>query len=77
MWGSFILIYTIHKTFHKMEIVSVTELNKQRNGVLNSSEGNPEIVHSLQIPSENKVYPHNPFIEANTKDVSLSTLRND
>ena len=56
-----------------MEIVSVTELNKQRNGIIN----NPEIVHPLQIPSENKEYPHNPFIEANTKEVSLSTLKQD
>ncbi len=60
-----------------MEIVSVTELNKQRNGVLNNSEGQAEIVHPLQIPSENKVYQQNPFIEANTKEVSLSTLKND
>lgn len=60
-----------------MEIVSVTELNKQRNGVFNNPEGIPEIVHPLQIPSENKVYPHNPFIEANTKEVSLSTLKHD
>ena len=60
-----------------MEIVSVTELNKQRNGIINIPEGQPEIVHPLQIPSENKVYTHNPFIEANTKEVSLSTLKND
>ncbi|WP_179374414.1 DUF3871 family protein [Winogradskyella wichelsiae] len=60
-----------------MEIVSVTELNKQRNGVFNYPEGIPEIVHPLQIPSKNKVYQHNPFIEANTKEVSLSTLKQD
>ncbi|WP_147678661.1 DUF3871 family protein [Algibacter pacificus] len=60
-----------------MEIVSVAELNKQRNGAFNNPEGIPEIVHPLQIPSENKVYPHNPFIEANTKEVSLSTLKHD
>lgn len=60
-----------------MEIVSVTEINKQRNGVFNNSEGSPEIVHSSQIPSENKVYPQNPFIEANTKEASLSTLKHD
>lgn len=60
-----------------MEIVSVTELNKQRNGIINIPEGIPEIVHPLQIPSENKVYPNNPFIEANTKEVSLSTLKHD
>lgn len=60
-----------------MEIVSVAELNKQRNGTLNSSEGIPEIVHDLRVPSENKVYPQNPFIEANTKEVSLSSLKHD
>ncbi|MBF8149066.1 DUF3871 family protein [Winogradskyella sp. F6397] len=60
-----------------MEIVSVAELNKQRNGVINIPEGNPEIVHHLQIPSEKKVYQQNPFIEANTKEVSLSSLKND
>ncbi|WP_412985612.1 DUF3871 family protein [Pontimicrobium sp. IMCC45349] len=60
-----------------MEIVSVTELNKQRNGIINILEGKPEVVHNLQIPSENKVYQQNPFIEANTKEVSLSSLKND
>lgn len=60
-----------------MEIVPVTQLNKQYNEGLNSSEGKTEIVHNLQIPSENKVYQHNPFIEANTKAVSLSTLKHD
>lgn len=60
-----------------MEIVSVTELNKQRNGIINNPEGIPEIVYPLQIPSENKVYKQNPFIEANTKEVSLSTLKHD
>jgi hypothetical protein len=60
-----------------MEIISVTELNKQRNGLLNSSEGNPEIIHHLQIPSEKKEYIHNPFIEANTKEVDLHHLKNE
>jgi hypothetical protein len=60
-----------------MEIVSVTELNKQHNVALNSSIGMPEIVHHLEIPSENKVYQQNPFIEANTKEVSLSALKHD
>lgn len=60
-----------------MEIVSVTELNKQRNGVFNIPEGQPEIIHHLEIPSENKIYQQNPFIEANTKEVSLSCLKND
>ena len=60
-----------------MEIVSVTELNKQRNGVFNIPEGQPKIIHHLEIPSENKIYQQNPFIEANTKDVSLSCLKND
>ncbi|GAA4890419.1 DUF3871 family protein [Flaviramulus aquimarinus] len=60
-----------------MEIISATELNNQRNGIHNSSEGKLEVVHNLEIPSENKVYQQNPFIEANTKEVSLSTLKHD
>lgn len=60
-----------------MEIVSVTELNKQHNGVFNILEGQQEIIHHLEIPSENKIYQQNPFIEANTKEVSLSCLKND
>ncbi|WP_282148617.1 DUF3871 family protein [Algibacter lectus] len=31
----------------------------------------------MQVPSRNKVYAENPFIEANTKDVSLSILKQD
>lgn len=60
-----------------MEIVSVTELNNKSKGIINTSEGKSQIVHHLEIPSENKVYQHNPFIEANTKEVSLSTLKHD
>ena len=60
-----------------MEIASVAELNKQSNGIFNIPEGKPEVIHHLQIPSEKKEYPQNPFIEANTKEVSLSCLKND
>jgi len=60
-----------------MEIVSVTELNKQHKGVLNLPEGQPKIIHHLEIPSEHQIYQQNPFIEANTKDISLSALRAD
>jgi len=60
-----------------MEIVSVTELNKNSKGIVNTSEGKSQIVHHLEIPSENKIYQQNPFIEANTKEVSLSTLKHD
>ena len=60
-----------------MGIVSVTELNKGANGIINTSEGQSQIVHHLEIPSENKIYQQNPFIEANTKEVSLSSLKND
>ncbi|WP_452233059.1 DUF3871 family protein [Lacinutrix sp. MEBiC02595] len=60
-----------------MEIVSVTELSKQHNGVFINPEGIPKTVNPLEIPSENKVYNHNPFLEANTKEVSLSTLKHD
>ena len=61
----------------KMEIVSVAELSKQRNGVFNLPEGQLQVIPNLEIPSENKVYQQNPFMEANTKSVSLSTLKND
>ncbi len=60
-----------------MEIIPVTKLSKQSNEVFNLPEGQSQIVHHLEIPSEKKVYQQNPFIEANTKDVSLSTLKND
>ncbi|CAH8281243.1 uncharacterized protein DUF3871 [Mariniflexile fucanivorans] len=60
-----------------MEIVSVTELNRQSQGVFNLLQGQSQTVHHLQIPSRNKVYPQNPFMEANTKEVSLSTLKHD
>jgi len=60
-----------------MEIVSVTELSKDNDVATNFLEGQPQIVHDLKIPSENKVYKLNPFLEANTKEVSLSTLKHD
>ena len=60
-----------------MEIIPITEYSKQSDGVFNLPEGQPKAVHHLEIPSENKVYPQNPFIEANTKEVSLSTLKHD
>ena len=60
-----------------MEIIPITEYSKQSDGVFNLPEGQPQAVHHLEIPSENKVYPQNPFIEANTKEVSLSALKHD
>lgn len=60
-----------------MGIIPVVEYNKQSNRVFNLPEGQSQVVHNLEIPSENKVYQHNPFIEANTKEVSLSTLKHD
>ena len=60
-----------------MEIIPVVEYNKQSNGVFNLPEGQLQVIPNLEIPSENKVYQQNPFIEANTKSVSLSTLKND
>lgn len=56
-----------------METVSIIELNKQRNGLFNMPEGKPEIIHHL----DDKKYQQNPFIEANTKEVSLSCLKHD
>ena len=60
-----------------MEIVPITEYKKQSNGVFNLPEGQPQVLHHLEIPSGDKVYQQNPFIEANTKEVSLSALKND
>jgi hypothetical protein len=61
-----------------MEIISVAEIkNKENEEVFNLPEGQLQIVPHLEIPSENKVYQQNPFLEANTKQVSLSTLKND
>jgi len=60
-----------------MEIIPIAEYSKQNNRVFNFPEGQLQITPKLEIPSEKKVYKHNPFIEANTKTVSLSTLRND
>lgn len=61
-----------------MEIISIAEIkNKENDEVFNLPEGKLEITPHLQRPSENKVYQQNPFIEANTKFVSLSTLKND
>lgn len=60
-----------------MEIVPITEYKKQSNGVFNLPEGQPQVLHHLEIPSGDNVYQQNPFIEANTKEVSLSALKND
>jgi len=60
-----------------MEIIPVVEYSKQSNGVFNLPEGQQQTAPSLEIPSENKVYQQNPFIEANTKSVSLSHLKED
>jgi hypothetical protein len=60
-----------------MEIIPVVEYSKQSNGIFNLPEGQLQVVSHLEIPSENKVYQHNPFIEANTKEVDVSNLKND
>lgn len=60
-----------------MEVALITEPNRLRNGVSYTPVGISEVEQQLQLPTKNKVYPHNPFMEANTKAVSLSTLRND
>ncbi|WP_298767362.1 DUF3871 family protein [uncultured Polaribacter sp.] len=61
-----------------MEIISVAEIkNKENDEVFNLPEGQLQNVPHQEIPSENKVYQINPFLEANTKTVSLSTLKND
>ncbi|MCB4807538.1 DUF3871 family protein [Tamlana sp. 62-3] len=60
-----------------MEIVSVTELSKSNNGSINSFLGTSQDVISLPVPGRIKDYKVNAFIEANTKEVSLSNLKND
>jgi len=60
-----------------MELVSITENNKKIKPI-NFLEGilQKEVIREF-LPSEKKKYQQNPFIEANTKEVSLSTLKND
>lgn len=60
-----------------MEIVSVAEIKKENTPLFNYHEGKLQIIPHLEKPSENKVYQHNPFLEANTKTVSISTLKNN
>jgi len=61
-----------------MEIIPVVEYrSRQSNGVFNLPEGQLQTMPPLETPSENKGYQQNPFLEANTKDVPLSTLKND
>jgi hypothetical protein len=68
-----------------MELVKVKQVDKIESNVLlvnrmesnvllvNKSHNNSNDIDSLKVSSEND----NPFIEANTKNVSLSTLKND
>ncbi|MCL6218596.1 DUF3871 family protein [Zunongwangia pacifica] len=60
-----------------METMSTTELSKPHHGIVNSIPGNVEFISNLKVPGEHKIYESNPFIEANTKEVSLSCLQND
>ena len=60
-----------------MEIIPVVEYRKESKRVFNFPPGPLQVTPHLEVPRENKVYQQNPFMEANTKDVSLSTLNND
>ncbi len=60
-----------------MEITPVAQLNRQNNGDIYFNEGQQQITPDLELPSENKIYKKNPFIEANTKSVSLLHLKED
>ncbi|MEH6764115.1 MAG: DUF3871 family protein [Aequorivita antarctica] len=60
-----------------MEITPVTQLNRQNNGDIYFNEGQQQTAPDLELPSENKIYKKNPFIEANTKSVSLTHLKED
>lgn len=60
-----------------MEIVSVTELNQQHDRRIIELKGNSQIETISPVPLVNTEYKHNPFIEANTKDVSLFSLKHD
>ncbi|TXD47775.1 DUF3871 family protein [Polaribacter sp. IC073] len=58
-----------------MELVQV---NKESNKpVVKKSSNSIYEDFGLQVLSSNKEYKHNPFIEANTKSINLSTLKND
>lgn len=56
-----------------MELVPV----KQNNEITPIQYLEQGILPPVQIPSEKKEYTHNPFIEANTKQVNLSHLQED
>lgn len=58
-----------------MELVKVT--NKQDNSNISLPDGIKQSVSNLIVPSGRNKYEQNPFIEANTKEVSLSTLKHD
>jgi hypothetical protein len=60
-----------------MEIIPVVEYRKESKGVFNFPPGPLQVTPHLEVLRENKVYQQNPFMEANTKDVSLSALKND
>jgi len=58
-----------------MELVKVH--HSQDNNISSISDGIKQSVTELRVPSERNKYKINPFIEANTKEVSLSHLRQD
>ena len=60
-----------------MEITPVAQHNRQNNRDIYFNEGQQQNAPDLELPSENKGYKKNPFIEANTKSVSLSHLKED
>ncbi|MEZ4801509.1 MAG: DUF3871 family protein [Gelidibacter sp.] len=58
-----------------MELVQV--MPRQGNNDISVPDGTIHSVTELRVPSEKEVYKQNPFIEANTEEVSLSNLKQD
>ena len=58
-----------------MELVQINHRQERNNTSL--ADGSKHSATELRVPSERNKYKINPFIEANTKEVSLSHLRQD
>lgn len=56
-----------------MELTTATQKN---NNIL-LADGATQLTEDFMKPSERKIYKQNSFIEANTKDVSLSSLKEE
>ena len=61
-----------------MELLSITDHKRQVQDNFKLPAGKPQKeVVELQLPANDKKYAKTPFIEANTKDVSLSCLQHE